>query len=189
MNEVSQHKPAAARAGVWLSLFVGAFVLAIAVGSPLWIPEWEPFVELVIGALVLVAAWAGVALLRAVHRYVRQNVAAKWRLLVNVFGALVVFGVWAIAALLASVMLMDGFPFGATYYKQFEFPEHHTTLYLYDSSFLDPETTVFLRQGALPLRTKALVLGASPSHVDVVQHGALLMVNGRELDLVTGQAR
>lgn len=186
MTEVSQHKPAAARVRVRLSVLVGALVLALAVGAPLWVPEWEPFVEVVIGGLVLLAGWAAIGLFVALRRSVRTSESRALRLLAVVFGALVLFGTWAFAALIASVSMVDGFPFGATYERQLEFPEYGTTVYLYDSSFLDRCTTVFVRQGLLPVRKEVLSLGVAPESLDIVQHGSLLMINDRELDLVTG---
>ena len=90
--------------------------------------------------------------------------------------------VWSFGALVA-VFAVGGSPFGARYEKQFHFAEVDTTVYLYDSSFLDPETSVYVRRGWLPLRERVMHLGKAPEHVDVVLRGNVVMVEDQTLDL------
>jgi hypothetical protein len=176
------HAPIQTRAGLWLALFGGSLAAGIALAAAPWIPEWTAFVDAVLVLLVFVAAAAGVALFLGVRHSVRQRVPAKWRLPVNLLSAALVFGAWGFLVLVAGVAASD-FPFGPRYARQFKFPEYDSTVYLYDSSFLDPSTTVFVRQGWLPLRTRVVTLNGNPKDVDVVQHGSLLMLNEQQLDL------
>lgn len=92
------------------------------------------------------------------------------------------FTIWSFGVLITAFAIGGG-PFGATYSKQFHFAELGATIYLYDSSFLDPETTVYVRRGWLPLREQVMHLGGAPGDVDVVLRGNLVMIDGRALDL------
>ena len=170
------------RLGVWLSTFVGSSVLGLVLEAPRWIPEWQPYVDGLVVCLVTVSAALGIASFNATRRRFGQRVSPKWRPLAYFFLAGLVFATWSFAALITAFAVSGG-PFGATYSKQFHFAEFDATIYLYDSSFLDPETTVYLRRGWLPLREQVMHLGKAPDDVEVTLRGNLLMLEGRALDL------
>jgi len=170
------------RLGVWLATFVGGIVLCVVLEVPRWIPEWEPYVDLLVVCLVTVSAAAGILSFNAARRRFGRRLSAKWRYLAYFFSALIMFAVWSFAALIAAFAAGGGL-FAATYSQQFHFAELDTTIYLYNSSFLDPETTVYVRRGWLPLREQVMTLGKSPDSVRVTLNGNVVMIDHRALDL------
>jgi len=175
-------QPTSDRLGVWLLAFVGSVVLGIVLGSPWWIPELQVFVDAVVFCLMLAAAVASIAAFNAARHRIRKRVSARWRWLAYFFLAVPMLVVLSFGALI-TVFAVAGGPFGATYNRQVHFAELDTTIYLYDSSFLDPETTVYRRRGWLPLRDRVMSLRKAPDAVDVVLRGNVVMIEGQALDL------
>ncbi|HEX2736492.1 MAG TPA: hypothetical protein VHM70_33045 [Polyangiaceae bacterium] len=165
-----------------LAVLAACVIAALGLAAAQWIPEWQRVSDVVATSLVLAMGGIGVVLFNRFRRRASGHQAPGWRLTVNVLVALVGLSAWSFAAVLV-LFMSAGFPFGATYHSQLPFPEYHTTLYLYDSSFLDPSTTVFVRQGWLPLRRELASLGVAPRNVEVVLHGSTLLINGEEFDL------
>lgn len=183
MDEHAVHDPPTNdRLGVWLATFVGSVVLEIVLEAPRWIPEWQLYVDGLVVCLMLVAAVASVGTFNAARRRLRQRISPKWRWPVYVVLGAMLFTHWSFGAVVAA-FAMSGGPFGASYSKQFHFAEFETTVYLYDSSFLDPETTVYLRRGWLPLRERVMHLGRAPDQVQVALRGSLLVIGDQTLDL------
>lgn len=178
---VSQ-QPAGDRFAVWLATFVGSFVLGLALEAPQWIPGWQLFVDGLGVCLLVSATVAGIASFKAARRRIYNRVSSRWRWLVYPCLAAPMFAVWSFGALILAFAVSGG-PFGATYSKQFHFAEVDATIYLYDSSFLDPATTVYLRRGWLPLREQVMILGEAPDDVEVVLRGNVLTVEDRAVDL------
>lgn len=170
------------RLGIWLSVLVGSFVLGLALEVPWWIPEWQGYVDALVVGLTLVALAASVATFNAARKRVRRSVPPRWRWPAYAFLTGATFAVWSLGALIA-VLSISGGPFGASYDKQFHFAEFEATVYLYDSSFIDPETTVYVRRGWLPWRGRVLHLGRHPDDVDVVLRGDVVMIGDQALDL------
>jgi len=175
-------QPASDRLGIWLLAFVGSVVLGVVLAAPWWIPEWQVIVDGIVLCLMLAAAVASIASFNAARRRISKRVSTKWRWLAYFFLAVPVVVVWSFGALL-TVFAIAGGPFGATYSRQVHFAELETTIYLYDSSFLDPETTVYKRRGWLPLRERVMSLRKAPDAVDVVLRDNVLMVEDQAVDL------
>lgn len=176
------HQPSTDRLRVWLATFVSSAALLLVLDSLEWIPEWQVYVDGLVACLALAAAVASIASFNAARHRIRKRVSEKWRWFAYICLVLPMLVVWSFGGLVA-VFAIGGSPFGTTYEKQFHFAEVDTTVYLYDSSFLDPETSVFVRRGWLPLREQVMHLGTAPEHVDVVLRGKVLMINGRALEL------
>ena len=170
------------RLGVWLATFAGSLVLGLVLESFRWIPEWQSYVDGLVVCLMLAAAVASIASFNAARHRVRQRISRKWRWPAYLFLGGLMFTIWSFGALLTAFAIGGG-PFGATYSKQFHFAELGATIYLYNSSFLDPETTVYVRRGWLPLREQVMQFGKTPDDVGVVLRGDLVMIEGRALNL------
>lgn len=170
------------RLGVWLATCVGSVVLGITLATLRWIPEWQTYINGVVVCSLVASAVASIASFRAARRRYGPRISPKWRVLAYLFVGGLVLALWSFSALIAALAVSGG-PFGATYSKQFHFAELGATVYLYDSTFLDPETTVYLRRGWLPLREQVMHLGKSPEEVEVVLRGSELMVDDRPLEL------
>jgi hypothetical protein len=171
--------------GVWLSAFFGCVVLVIVLEVPAWIPEWEPYIDGLVVCLVLASMVACVASFKAAASRIRERVKPPSRWLAQLLLAALMFAVWSFGAVIAAFAVGGG-PLSATYIKQLHFEEIDTTIYLYDSSFLDPETTVYRRRSWLPVREQVMHLGRAPEAVHVVLRGNVLMINDRAVDLRNG---
>lgn len=176
------HQSTKNRLGRWFLVFVGSIVLGIVLETPSWIPEWQPYVDGLFVCLVAVSAVAGIATFNAARRRFGRRLSAKWRYLAYFFVAGLMLSVWSFTALLAAFAVSGGV-FSPTYSQQFHFAELDTTIYLYNSSFLDPETTVYVRRGWLPLRAQVMTLGKAPGSVRVTLSGNVVMIDHRALDL------
>lgn len=182
VNEPAVPRSTNDRLGVWLATVVGSVILGLVLEVPWWIPEWQGYVDGLVVGLILAAAVASIASFNAARHRVRQRVSPKWRWPAYLFLAGLLFTVWSLGALITAFAISGG-PFGATYSKQFHFAEVETTVYLYDSTFLDPETTVYLRRGWLPLRERVMHLGRDPDEVQVILRGNSLKIGDQTLDV------
>lgn len=176
------HQSTSDRLGVWLSTFVGSLVLSLVLGAPRWIPEWQSYIDGLVVCLMLAATAASIASFNAARRRFGHRVAPKWRGLASLFVGGLMFAVWSFGVLITAFAIGGG-PFEASYSKQLHFAELDATIYLYDSSFLDPETAVYVRRGWLPLREQVMRLGKAPGDVQVTLRGNVLMIDGRALAL------
>jgi hypothetical protein len=174
-----QPKPARLRGVLWT--FVGALFLSFVLATPQWIPEWDTFMQGAVVCLLVTSAVAGAASFVAARRHCAK-LPPVWRWLVYFGCTATMLAVWGFAALAVASELGNGV-FASTYKRQLHFAEAGITIYLYDSSFLHPETIVYQRRGWLPVRRELMQLRRRPEQVEVELRGQRLVIGDRTVDL------
>jgi hypothetical protein len=170
---------------------IGAFLLAsaivlLATFLP-WIPEWELFQIITAAMGILGAAVAAGLLLRGIWLQTRTRMQQGSRVVLVLMTGFVTFGALLFSSAMTTFILNRGF-FEPILKQKFEFPEYSTTVYVYDSSFFDPETTFKLRHGSLPFAFEAgRFPGYDPDHLTVEQEGEYAVYGDFKVFLPTGE--
>lgn len=172
---------------------IGGFLLGLGVAAAgtlvPWIPEWFGFQAGLCllgwtGALV-----AGIFLVRGAWLQSKGRMETTFRWVVTIASALVMAGIILFGALISALNTYGGI-FPSSLRATYDFPENNATVYLYDSGFLDPETTVKLRSGFLPvMRRVAVVRYYLERGEEASQSGDWVDFGRASLNLETGEFR
>lgn len=152
-----------------------------------WIPEWYGFQATLCVVGWLGAAVAAVLLIRGTWLQSHDRMEMPFRVVLTVLPGLLMVGLIGLGALLSAYTLSGGL-FEPTYRSQLEFEEDHATLYFYDSGFMDVQTTVYLRNGVLPvMREVAVVRYYLDGSGQVTQSDDWADLGGFQVNLATGE--
>jgi hypothetical protein len=167
--------------------FLVALGIAIVATILPFIPEWSSF-QVITVCLALAAGLAtGIWLLREVWLQAGTRLTSGFKVVLFLsvgFLATVGYGV----AGLFSIFMLHGGLFAPIYVRQFDFPAYQTTIYVYDSSFLDPEVSITVRRGKLPLMDDVGTFGNyEASGVELSQAGEWAVCELFKMHLPTGE--
>ncbi|MFN8394572.1 MAG: hypothetical protein U0176_07875 [Bacteroidia bacterium] len=172
---------------------IGGFLLGMGVAAAgifvTWIPEWYGFKATLCAVGLIGAAVAGVLIVRGTWLATKERMENAFRVVITVLPGLLMLGLVGFGALLSAFVLGGGF-FEPTFNRKVEFSDPKATVYFYDSGFLDTETTVFLRNGALPImREVARVRYYLDGTGTTTQSGDWVDFSGFQINLATGEAK
>jgi len=161
-----------------LILFI---TLGIIIVLPEVIPSFEWLQAIIIGSIYLIIMLLVYILLIRLWAYL-QNVFDKTRAIILTL----------ISATVATLGLLFSFIFtslgvgqgymGGTFYKELYFPQDKVTLYLYDDSFLEPLTTVKIKNKKWPfMKDIFFIENCYPSEIVSFRHNDSLEMSGKDI--------
>jgi hypothetical protein len=169
-----------------IAFILAILITALAAGLP-WIPEWRLF-QIITAILGLLGATASmIFLLRGIWLQAREKMDNMLLMLIIVFTGMVTSGILFMAGLF-TLFVIDGGLFAPVFKQKFAFPEYGITIYVYDSSFLDPEAQFRVRRSALPFALYAGTFhGYDAEHLTVEQEGEYAVFGDFKVHLPTGE--
>jgi hypothetical protein len=165
--------------------FVVTIIFFILLGIFIVIPEVVPSFESVQGIILSVIYLINIVLAYIVIVRLRnylQNVFDKTRtfILTAVVGAIVIFGL-LFSFLFTSLGIGQGF-MGGNFYKELNYPEYDISLYIYDDGFLDPLTTIKIKNKTLPIMNDLFFIeNCQPAELNTSKHSDTLELSGQNI--------
>lgn len=142
-------RPHIARLVLPISFFLLFIAIPLTTAALPFIPEWLTFQEITVYASLLTALALGVLMVRGIWLQTKERLQTGFRWVLTVAVGFLGFGILFVAAFLCEIGLHGLFE-STTADHQIEFPAYATTVYVYDSSWLDPAMTLKMRRGKLP---------------------------------------
>ncbi len=175
----------ATRIALPLIVFVAAIGIALAASLLPFIPTWHTF-QVVTTMFALAAGLAAaVWLIRGVWLQTGERLTQGFRLVLAMAASFLI-GASLLFVCFLSLVGLNGFLFPPIYSHQVDFPAYETTIYVFDTSFLDPSTSFSYRKGWLPfLHEIGNFGGVSASDVQIVQEGEWAVADFFKLHLPT----
>ena len=163
--------------------------IGVLVLIPQAIPSWE------MGIIIFVSALYGVNLVIAgfiLHRTqkklsIKQTTKKSWLLTIGL--GLIITG-WLFYSFLCCSMGFGQGLFGGALEKEIHYPAYGKTLYIYNSSWLDPETTIKMREGWLPIMKDKKHWYCAPNNIKIEKKGDYIQLkegqDSIQINLKTG---
>lgn len=142
-----------------------AFLIVVAQVIPSW--------KIVGGAIVcllysIALLFDGLILNRAWWYLIKKQTKTTSIALTSLLG-LIITG-WLFCTFMIFMLVFEGGPFPGKLEREINYPKYGKTVYIYNSSFLDPETTIKMREGWLPImKDKKHLNGWESSRIEIEQ--------------------
>jgi hypothetical protein len=142
-------KPSIARLVLPIVFFVLCIAISLTTASLPFIPEWLRFQEMTVYASLLTALALGVLMVRGIWLQTKERLKTGFRWVLTIAIGFLSLGMLFMTAFLSEISIHGLFE-STSADHQIDFPAYATTVYVYDSSWLDPAMTLKMRRGKLP---------------------------------------
>ncbi len=165
-------------------VFVG---IALTAALLPFIPEWSVFQSMTCYLSLAGAFGTGIWMVIGIWNHTQTRLSQGFRTILSLSVGFVGAAVFLFSTFLC-LMGLHGFLFEPRYVKQAEFAAFDTTIYVYDSSFLDPEASFTVRRGWLPFMEEIGNFGGvSASDIELTQDGEWAVCDVFRYHLTTGE--
>jgi len=165
----------------FIILLIFFVLLGIIIVSPELIPSFEMVQVVALGVIYLINIVLVYIIIIRLWHYL-QNIFAKTK--ANIFTTLVasiVAFALLISFIITSLSIGQGY-MGGKLYKELNYHEYHVTLFLYDDGFLDPLTTVKIKNRTWPLMKNYFYIeNCEPSEIKTQTKADLLELSSSEI--------
>lgn len=133
------------------------------------IPSWEIVAIVIVCLLYIIALIFDGFILNRTWRYlIKKQTKTTSAVLTSLLGLLITS--WLFYTFMIFILFIGGGPFPGKLEKEINYPKYGKTIYIYNSSFLDPETTIKMREGWLPImKDKKHLNGWESSRIEIEQ--------------------